>query len=761
MFITSTHLLTVLLLTGGIGCSLSEESAVFGEDLEESAAFDEDLEDSNATTLLPPEPETTTPIITDKCTQDVNAMMYGLTNSNVEYLWAKKILDAWAKPPAGVLEGTMIWPGSYSECKELDVSYKIGNVSGNFKGQFDIAIIKYTKYEVHYGYCLPDSCDPSVFKTVFYKIQAYLPIPALGKLILYELIKNAKTSEVTDKLDWHWRGIVGLVIVSIFGCVIVLATLYDIYKRNVKKEMSKLYANEELGNTNGAFEKTETENSDSSSQLHLNAVTYSSKTEKTASNTCYRSDQSLDQSDRSSLIISNLWKRYHNTDYICDRPTSGRPQVIEGVPGWLAAKILLCFSAYTNGEKLLNTGTNEKSIGCIHGIRFISMSWVILGHTYYFGLALTANPLSLVKLEDSFTFQAIITGGPFSVDTFFLLSGALVAYLFFNHHAVVGSIKNIGWIKFYVHRIWRLTPAYMLILGIYICLFPYLASGPFWRSDGMEVDYCKDTWWTNLLYINNFVHSSKMCMGWTWYLANDMQFYVISPLILIPLALYKFAGLAVILVFLVVSWAVSAYVLNVDHIINSNTGGIDIAGSFMPDFYIKPYTRIGPYLVGLLLGYILHKTKFDLSIKKRYVSLGWILAAALNLSVVYGLYHTHPNGDTIKTYYVLSRTAWAIGVSWVIFACVHGYGGFVNTFLSWKALIPLSRLTYCAYLIHPVVMYFFYYTRHTLIQPIEYVYVPYFLCHMCIAYGIAFILSISFESPMMNLEKVFLQRKMD
>ena len=30
--------------------------------------------------------------------------------------------------------------------------------------------------------------------------------------------------------------------------------------------------------------------------------------------------------------------------------------------------------------------------------------------------------------------------------------------------------------------------------------------------------------------------------------------------------------------------------------------------------------------------------------------------------------------------------------------------GFVNTLLSWKALIPLSRLTYCAYLVHLVVM---------------------------------------------------------
>ena len=30
--------------------------------------------------------------------------------------------------------------------------------------------------------------------------------------------------------------------------------------------------------------------------------------------------------------------------------------------------------------------------------------------------------------------------------------------------------------------------------------------------------------------------------------------------------------------------------------------------------------------------------------------------------------------------------------------------GIVNRILSWKALVPLSRLTYMAYLVHPIVM---------------------------------------------------------
>ena len=77
----------------------------------------------------------------------------------------------------------------------------------------------------------------------------------------------------------------------------------------------------------------------------------------------------------------------------------------------------------------------------------------------------------------------------------------------------------------------------LLMLMISLNLSKYFGSGPFYPKDGFESMYCKNTWWTNALFVNNFVDESKMCLGVTWYLANDMQFHWISPLILILLSM--------------------------------------------------------------------------------------------------------------------------------------------------------------------------------------------------------------------------------
>ena len=53
------------------------------------------------------------------------------------------------------------------------------------------------------------------------------------------------------------------------------------------------------------------------------------------------------------------------------------------------------------------------------------------------------------------------------------------------------------------------------------------------------------------------------------------------------------------------------------------------------------------------------------------------------------------------------RLAWALVLSWVIFACTKGLGGPINTFLSWRAWAPLARMSYCMYLVHMVTIDYF------------------------------------------------------
>jgi hypothetical protein len=74
------------------------------------------------------------------------------------------------------------------------------------------------------------------------------------------------------------------------------------------------------------------------------------------------------------------------------------------------------------------------------------------------------------------------------------------------------------------------------------------------------------------------------------------------------------------------------------------------------------------------------------------------------LYLLYGLFKIELSQFAAAAYSSLSHSAWAISLAWIVIACSTGNGGYLNRLLSATCLYPFSRVTYCAYLVHPIII---------------------------------------------------------
>ncbi|EYB93025.1 hypothetical protein Y032_0187g1123 [Ancylostoma ceylanicum] len=436
----------------------------------------------------------------------------------------------------------------------------------------------------------------------------------------------------------------------------------------------------------------------------------------------------------------------------------------------------LAFSFYTNAATILDMSPpKEGNIKSLASIRFISMTWVASGHTLLentFGDTVLPifsmwNPFLSVTILNAFL----------SVDTFFLLSGILVSYLFFKAKPLLRYVKNpMTWIMFYVHRYLRLTPPMMLFIGFYVVILPF-TDGPY---SAALTDYlgtiednvrrCQDNWWRNMLYINNFYleEGAAACYNILWYLALDTQFYFVAPIFLVSLYLFPVVGFILLTLCCAGSIAyvyVATYRYDLPATIigffSSFSGKIDV---FFSEYYEKPWARCTPYFIGIIVGYILVKFRDRRpKLNKIIIVVIWIAATAVGFACVYSPYR-YIKGDhnwskfTRATYNNFSRIGWSIAVSWVIVANHLGWGGPIATFMEHPLWQPLGRLSYCAYIVHSFVIHYVFNLDD---RPAHYVsiwqtYVYRVIPVVVLSYFFAFVWSCLFEVSSIKLEKLLI-----
>ncbi|XP_014670481.1 PREDICTED: nose resistant to fluoxetine protein 6-like [Priapulus caudatus] len=388
----------------------------------------------------------------------------------------------------------------------------------------------------------------------------------------------------------------------------------------------------------------------------------------------------------------------------------------------LYSPLVDAFSLLSAGKHLLNTDQSEDDFSSLHGIRVLSMFWIILLHTHLYMITAMDNYFEAFKRSTSFLYQ-ILTNGDVAVDTFFLMSGILVTYWTIKRLQTRGNCGDWWfWTRFYLHRWWRLAPLYGFVILIACTLLIRMAKGPLYALPQMTLDMCKRNWWTNLLFINNFypTEGQEKCLSWSWYLAVDVQCYIVSPLFILLLHTRKRLGIALVLAAIagsiVLTGLLSAhYGLPVTAFGRPSKNTTDAAVDYI---YEKPWTRCPPFLLGMLLGYTFTcmKTR-KLKINMAVVVANWFISAALMLAVLFGLYDHYQNpgaqhNEAVKAIYnACHRCAWSIGVAWIAFACETGNGGAVELFLKWRAWKPLSRVSYVVYILHPALLLVYYSTR--------------------------------------------------
>ncbi|OMJ79325.1 hypothetical protein SteCoe_20666 [Stentor coeruleus] len=394
--------------------------------------------------------------------------------------------------------------------------------------------------------------------------------------------------------------------------------------------------------------------------------------------------------------------------------------------------IIKAFSGIIAYKNLTSSRENNK-FGCFNMIKFLSFLWVIYGHCFI--MKQSSSIINLERLGPMFqNWWAIISyGGFFAVDIFFSITGFFTSYfLIVQMEKTKGKIP---WKLMYLNRYIRIVPTYAFVIGLNYFILPLLNSGPIWSNTRQRtVGDCDTYWWTNFLFINNFIPNGigNGCFDIGWYLANDMQFFLIGPFLIY--IYFKTQKKYRVWVFFFLIWLLEGiltfvYTFHYNLKVNSidSTNWKDGVYIWFQMYYIKPYFRFPVYLQGITAGLIfyyneklkdnMHREIDDTLLEfvtkslnfKKWISEGcFFVGVFLMMFFILIQKQVYDKLDDPEVWsrgtnaFVLTiyRVGFILGLFMFILPILIGKMPFLDKVMSHNAFEPLAKISYCGFLIH-------------------------------------------------------------
>lgn len=318
----------------------------------------------------------------------------------------------------------------------------------------------------------------------------------------------------------------------------------------------------------------------------------------------------------------------------------------------------------------------------LDGLRAISLIFVVMFHTWqqswiYANIQLTPT-LKLFDLE------IIQRFGYVAIDTFFVLSGFCLFYPIARD--MFGESKFTGWKQFFLKRVRRIYPSYIIILAFAV-IFPKFSYAIYDAQNASEVIKHLVS---HLLFLHNTSDKTIMSMVPTaWTMSVEVQFYLLFPLICIP---FKKKPVLTFLAMAILGQALRMYLIGTINVSPQITQAItptyiDVFGFGMLSAYFVVYAR--------------NKLKNIDSLK---LCMTIISALCIFLAVCYMYWlkgAQFPKGHSADVYFrFLYRGFFSALIALFIFSACFSYDFWQRKIWGNKFFVFLSSISYTVYLWH-------------------------------------------------------------
>lgn len=309
---------------------------------------------------------------------------------------------------------------------------------------------------------------------------------------------------------------------------------------------------------------------------------------------------------------------------------------------------------------------NEAQIPSLNGWRAIAIILVMLDHAKY----TQGFPWGHLTAWS----QLVFMQGNLGVRIFFVLSGFLITHLLLNEaeRSAAISAKN-----FYLRRSLRILPVYVIYLGV----LEILVSARVYSGEQTA------SWVGALTFTRNMLGPASSYTGHFWSLAVEEQFYLIWPLCLIGLALWKrpqdamkFLLIPILLCPLIRMGGFTA-----------ETNG-EICGRIFGGNSILMYAD--SLAIGCLGAFLIRR--WNLRLTATTSSLVFVLGFFI---LIYGVCWINIGGETGYVIPALIPTFQALAILAAMLTSTQE-SNFAYSFLNWKPMNVLGMLSYSLYIWH-------------------------------------------------------------